>query len=142
MVNRLPNILAGCALVLVALIAAATLHAQPVFNNPPCTGVKVINNNATCTAQFRFTTIPAGAWPVSFNVPPGGSVGLPIPATGITVTGFTDAFGVFQTFNAPPPTFTGCGPTGWWRTGVYLWPALACSFRICADPATCSITVW
>lgn len=135
--------LAAALIVLVAMIVTAqTSFAQPVFTNPPCPGVKVRNNNLTCTAQVRLVTVPPGVWPALITLAPGTGFGLPMPVASVTVTGMTDVFGTFFPFNAPPPPITGCGPGAWWISGIFLAPALGCSFNVCADPSTCSITLY
>ena len=125
--------------VAILVIAGNTVAAQPFFTNPPCPAVKVVNNNPTCPAIIQFTTIPAAVWPATITLAPGGSVFLPNPAPGVTVTGITDVFATFVPFNPPPAPFSACGPTGWWINGISLNSSVTCSFKVCADPATCTI---
>lgn len=138
---RIPHLIAAVIVVVAAMVAAQASFAQPVFTNPPCPGVKVVNNNP-CAAQLRLVTTPPGVWPAVINLPSGVGLILAVPATGVTVNGVTDVLGVFHAFNPPPSPVAVCGPNAWWITNIFLAPAAACRFTVCADPVNCSITLW
>ncbi|HVZ40355.1 MAG TPA: hypothetical protein VHI13_13830 [Candidatus Kapabacteria bacterium] len=130
---------AAVALAAIAIIATGgVVHAQPLFTNPPCTNVAV-TSTSPCTAVMNLVMVPAGAWP-NFTVPAGGTFNLPVPNTGVLVTGVVDVFGVTIPLNAPPGP--GCGPGAWWVANVALDPLNpACTVSICFDPLTCTITI-
>ncbi len=134
-----------CMAVVVAIIlvaASSRASAQAFFNNPPCAFVTVSNLNPFCNAQINLITVPAFVWP-GFFLAPGAAVNLPVPIGGVQVLGLITPAGVPVRLNPPPAPFAGCGPTGWWAAGVPLDPLNpGCLFNVCADPATCSITVF
>ncbi|MBS1913986.1 MAG: hypothetical protein JST22_18500 [Bacteroidetes bacterium] len=131
--------LAAAAFAAIAIMAAASaVHAQPLYTNPPCMNVAA-TSTSPCNAVMNLVMVPAGAWP-NFTVPAGGTFNLPVPNTGVLVTGVTDIFGATIPLNAPPGP--GCGPGAWWVANVALDPSNPlCTVSICFDPATCTITI-
>lgn len=135
-----------CAALLIAT-AATTATAQVVFTSTRCPTVTITNNHAACPATVSFNTIPIGAWPV-VTVPPGASIILPVPATGVVVNSINTLGGNVIAFNPPVrPASVACGPDDWWIANVTLTPAAVppapfCCFDVCADPCLCTITLW
>lgn len=138
--TRMPQAVAALIVVVTAILAARTSFAQPVFTNPPCAGVAVVNNHPSCTASLNFVTIPAGVWP-PFTLAAGLGQFLPVPVGGVTVRGLILPGGGAVVLN-PPPAPAPCSATAWWATNVPLGPLPTCLFTVCVDPASCSITLW
>lgn len=140
---RIPQRVAALIVALVAILAAQTSFAQPVFTDPPCTTV-LVRSASGCTPIVTFVTNPIGIWP-AFTIAPGGFKVLGVPPGGsVTVFGVVDATGATVPFNPPPAPFAVCA-NGWWVTGVPLRDAggaLICLVSMCLDPNTCSITIW
>ncbi len=130
----------AAVIAIIAPLAGTTTWAQPVFLNPPCTTVDLINNSPCYAARVEFVE-SVGLW-VPASVLPTSSTPLPmIPGVPLTVSGVISLNGNFYPFNPPNPTLgVNCGTGMWWIEGVTLGPPPGCCYDICADPATC--TIW
>lgn len=138
--NHFPRLLAAVIIALAATVVAKNLRAQAIFTNPPCAAIAVVNNHPTCAATINLVTVPAGVWP-SFNLPAGAGLFLPMPAGGtVKVIGIIPPGSPAVAFSPPPPTFAGCNATSWWAVNLQL--SSGCRFKVCVDPATCSIKVF
>lgn len=136
-----------CTLIAIATVAAAvvagafTAHAQMQWN-PPCNSVRVINLGP-CSVQLNLVTTPAGFIP-TINVPPNGTVQIPVFGGPYTVDGILSLSNIFYPFIAtlapPPPPIPGSAI--WWISHVTLLgnPPPGCCYDLFADPRNC--TIW